>query len=169
MVDCVSIVVTILLLPRLPQSLMALSGDISHSACRLVLWRAASVLYSILVMWLVALLHILVFGLGLAVPLVKFFLFFMAEVHRNVSEIVDSVRSMLRIGPLSPLVHIPPASWELMFETKIYRYSSSRSHKATASQDLFMLSTSCHWLSACSILILQWQSDSWVLSKYRMA
>lgn len=71
---------------------------------------AASVLYYILAMWLVAHLHILVFGLGLVIPLVKSFLLFMAEVHRNVSEIVDSVRSMLRIGPLSPLVHMSPAS-----------------------------------------------------------
>lgn len=150
---------------------MALSGNISQSACRLVLCWAASVFYSILilVMRLVARLHILVFGLGPVVPLVKFFLLFMDEVHRNVSEIADSVRSMLRIGPLSPLVHMPPAPWELMFETKIHRYSRSRSHKATTSQDLFMLSTSCHWLSACSILILQWQSDSSALSQCRMA
>lgn len=90
---------------------------------RLVLCWAASVLYYILAMWLVAHLHILVFGLGLVIPLVKSFLLFMAEVHRNVSEIVDSVRSMLRIGPLSPLVHMSPASWDLMFETKMHRYS----------------------------------------------
>lgn len=148
---------------------MALSGNISQSACRLVLCWAASVFYSILVMRLAARLYILVFGLSLVVPLVRFFLLSMDEVHRNVSEIVDSVRSMLRIGPLSPLVHMPPAPWELMFETKIYRYSSSRSHKATTSQDLFMLSTSCHWLSACSILILPWQSDSSALSQCRTA
>lgn len=138
-IDCVSVVVTILLFHKLPQHLMALSGDIFPYACRLVLCRAPSVLCYILVMWLVAHLHFLVFGLGLVVPLVKFFLLFKAEAHRNISEIVYSVRSMLRIEPLSPLAHnVPPASWDLTFETKIHRYSRSRSHKATISQDLFM-------------------------------
>lgn len=67
-------------------------------------------LYYILAMWLVAHLHVLVFGLGLVVSLVKLFLLFMAEFHRNISEIVDFVRLMLRTGPLSLLVHMPPAS-----------------------------------------------------------
>lgn len=67
-------------------------------------------LYYILAMWLVAHLHILVFGFGLVVSLVKLFLLFMAEFHRNISEIVDFVILMLRTGPLSLLVHMPPAS-----------------------------------------------------------
>lgn len=69
------------------------------------LWQCwvASTLHYIFVMWSVAPFPMLVFVLGLVVLLVKFLFHFMSEVQRNTPEIVDAVRSMLRIG--SPWGH----------------------------------------------------------------
>lgn len=131
--DCVS-VVTIRLLDEVPTPTAFL---IVHAG----LWQCwvASTLQYIFVMRSVAPFPMLVFGLGLVVLLVKFLFHFMSEVQRNTSQIVDAVRSMLRIG--SPWGH-PQSIWFsacwffVLHETKIDRYSSSRNYKTTTSQDL---------------------------------
>lgn len=108
---------------------------IMHAGVRLC-W-VASALHYVLVMWSVARFHMLVFGLGLVVFLVKFLLLSMSEIQRHPSEIVTSVRPMLRIGTLSPPWDlISPACCNFLIETKIDRYSSSRNCKTTTSQDL---------------------------------
>lgn len=88
---------------------MALSENISHYACRLVgmLGSRCSPLYlgdvvgcsfSYADVWS-----------GTSGLFVKFLLLFMSKVQRNTSEIVDSVRPMLIIGPLSPSAHMSSA------------------------------------------------------------
>lgn len=89
-------VVTVLLLDKVPHTY-----GISNWACRLVTMLGG--LHYTFVMCSVAPFPMLVFGLGLVVLLVKFLFHFMSEVQRNTSEIVNAVRSMLRIG--SPRGH----------------------------------------------------------------
>lgn len=132
--DCVS-VVTVLLLDQTPTPTAFLIAHVDLWQC----W-VTSTLHYIFMMWSVAPFPMLVFGLGLMVLLVKFLFHFMFEVQRNMSETVDAVRSMLRIG--SPWGHPQSICFqtaELFFflrETKINRYSSSRNYKTTTSQDL---------------------------------